>query len=56
MSWGQRTILIIAGILLLLWAIASTDGYDSNPTLATFQFLAAVGCFFWAARRRQSEK
>lgn len=50
-SIGQRTILILASILLLLFAFSGATTYGSDQRLATFNFLAAVACLFFALRK-----
>lgn len=50
LNFGQRIIALLAGVLLLLFAIGSSDSYDSGSKwLATAQFVLAVICFIIAA-------
>jgi hypothetical protein len=49
-NWGQRIILVVAGLFLLLFAFITMDSYDSDGWLASFLFLAAVVTFYLAAR------
>lgn len=53
MSWPRRALLIVAGLLLLIFAAnnATADAYERNEVLATVQFVLAVGLLYWAARR-----
>lgn len=53
MNWGQRTILIFAGLLLLLFGFNNVmDSFTPHSTLATVQFVLAVICFVIASRSR----
>lgn len=50
LNWGQRIILIVAGVLLLLFGLNTYEGYaEDRFWLATVQFLLAIGCFVLAA-------
>ena len=52
MSLGQRTILIVTGVMCLLFAFfESADGYDSNKWLATALFLSGMVAFYLSARK-----
>jgi len=51
MSIGQRSILVAAALLLLLFAFSGATTYGSDQRLATFNFLAAVVCLYLALRR-----
>lgn len=50
-SIGQRLVLIVAALLLALFAASGATSYDGDQRLATFNFLAAVACLFLAVRR-----
>lgn len=50
-SIGQRAILTLASILLLLFAFSGATTYGSDQRLATFNFLAAVACLYVGFRR-----
>lgn len=51
MTWLQRSILIIAALLLLLFAFSNaTASFDTHPTLATAQFVIAFLFLVIAAR------
>lgn len=54
LNWYQRAILIAAGLLMLMFAINSTDTYTGgDQRLATGQFIAAVVLFFVAASSKR---
>lgn len=55
MNWGQRTIFVIAGLLLLLFGFNNVmDSFTPHSTLATVQFVLAVLCFVLASRSRRA--
>ena len=52
-TWLQRSILIIAALLLLLFAFSNATGsFETHPTLATVQFVIAFLFLVLAARPR----
>ena len=53
-SVGQRLILTLAAMLLLLFAFSGATTYGSDQRLATFNFLAAVACLYLACRRSRT--
>jgi hypothetical protein len=56
LNWYQRAILIVAGLLMLLFAIDSTDSYsDADYRLATGQFVIAVILFIVAASSKKKD-
>lgn len=54
MTLAQRILLIVAALFMLLFAANTATSFDPKPTLATAQFLGAVGLLFAAARRAKA--
>ena len=59
-SWLQRTILVAAGLFLILWSMSAASGFswDQDQWFSLAAFLAAVVCFVLAAgpgRKRDVE-
>ncbi len=52
LNWIQHTLLIVAGLFLLLFAFGTIDGYGGDSWLGTFLFIAAVASFVLAATSR----
>jgi hypothetical protein len=50
LNWVQRGVLLVAGLLLLLFAMNEWDGYGSDQWLATALFVLAVLSFVLAAK------
>lgn len=50
MNWVQRSILGVAGLLLLLFAFGEATDYLGSGWLASGLFLASVTSFYLAAR------
>lgn len=55
MNWLQRTILVMAGLFLLLFALGAAESHSAGESaswLAFAMFIAALACFVSAASRR----
>jgi hypothetical protein len=56
LNWYQRSILIAAGLLMLMFALNSTNTYEgADYRLATGQFVIAVVLFFFAASPKRKD-